>query len=98
MYSKEALKAKLAEVRVELDGLKSKVDAEAQKQLEATEAKIEAALGKFDKEFDDELAEFKEVGLFGWIASNPLKALFLVGLTAAAANGVLALFGLNLGL
>lgn len=98
MKTKDFLKAKEAELKRELEELKKRVGDEAKEAVDELEAKIEDALHGFDSVFDEELAEFKAVGLFNWIKLNPKKFAGLVGLTLAALNGVLAVVGLNFGL
>lgn len=98
MKTKDFLDVKLAELKAKLDKLKGKAGAEFQEEVDEIEAKIEEVLKDFDAVLDEEIAEFKEVGLFAWIKLNPGKFAGLLGLFAAAANGVLAVFGLNFGL
>lgn len=98
MKTKDFLKAKLEELRGELDAVKNRVDSEAKEAVEEIEKKIENVLADMDLILDEEIAEFKKVGLFAWIKLNPGKAAGLLGLTAAAVNGALAVLGLHFGL
>ena len=98
METKDFLKAKLAELKAELEELKQKLGNEAQEEVDKLEGKIENFLDDFNLVLDEEIAEFKEVGLFAWVKLNPGKAAGLAGLTVAAANGVLAVLGLHFGL
>jgi hypothetical protein len=94
----EHVKAKVEEIKAELEVVKAKLGNRADEFVADLESKIEVALHEADAEFTEEVEEFKQLGLFGWIKMNPKAAGLMVLLAAGTVNGVLALFGLHFGL
>jgi tetrahydromethanopterin S-methyltransferase subunit G len=98
MDTQDFLKSKLEEIKTELNTVKAKLGNRAGEFVDDLEAKIENTMAEVDKELDEEVAEFKQLGLIGWVKANPKATATMVALAVVAVNGVLALFGLHFGL
>ena len=98
METKDFLQLKLDELQKEVEALRSKLGNQADRYVGDLEAKIESVLKEADEELTEEIEEFVELGLFGWIAANPKASGLIVLLLGGTVNGVLALFGMHFGL
>lgn len=98
METQDFLKLKVEEIQDEIKAVRAKLGNQADRYIGDLESKMESVLEEADAELTEEIEEFKELGLFGWIAANRKASAVIALLGCGALNGVLALFGMHFGL